>query len=386
MTKKIIVADDSQTIQKVIKITFGSKGYELISVLSESELYNKISSDADLLLLDFSLSETKSGYELAKAVREKNKTIPIMALLGTFDTIDESQFVDSGFADKVVKPFETDKFIRKCEALLSAEVETATEVLEEESDDETDFSDWDINSPQVKESEAEIEELEEFSADASDEIDSNDLDNELGGWGFSKDDLAARDLTNDYPVYPPVIEESKNIASKFLSANTLVEEVEDEDYTDSEDEVTKEISLDELESLDAGDSHDELEALSEEDIESSDFWSVDEVLSEPEEVSLIAEEEIDYEEEETEAEPLVNNDFHYNVMEGNSSPMVGLSTEELKEALKEDLSPIVHKYVDQYCRENIEKIMWDIIPDLAENIIKKELKNISKEVLSSIDN
>ncbi len=367
MTKKIIVADDSQTIQKVIKITFANKEFELISVLSESDLYNKIVGDADLLLLDFSLSETKSGYELARAVREKNKTIPMMALLGTFDTIDESQFLESGFSDKVVKPFETDKFIRKCDALLDAGSESILEETTEE--EEADFSDWDINSPDVEESEVLEDEIEEFQAEESD---SDDLSSELGGWGFSKDDLAARDLTNDYPVYPPVIEESKNIASKFLSANTLVDEDEEEDYADTEDEVTKEISLEELESLET------LGDLTEDDVESSDFWSVDEVLSDSEEVHFSNDEEEPEVEEEEE--------IQYKVSEDESYSMPGLSTEELKAALREDLSPIVHKYVDQYCRENIEKIMWDIIPDLAENIIKKELKNISKEVLSSIDN
>ena len=113
MTTKIIVADDSQTIQKVIKITFGNRKYDLVPCLTEAELLDNLSDDISLVLLDFSLSETKSGYELGKLVKSKNAGVPIMALLGTFDTVDEDSFRASGYSDKVVKPFETEKFVSR---------------------------------------------------------------------------------------------------------------------------------------------------------------------------------------------------------------------------------------------------------------------------------
>ena len=42
----------------------------------------------------------------------------------------------------------------------------------------------------------------------------------------------------------------------------------------------------------------------------------------------------------------------------------------------------VQKRVDELFKEKIEKIAWEIIPDLAENLIRKELNSIAERVIS----
>ena len=57
MTAKILVADDSVTIQKVVKITLANDPYELEECTSEEDLFVKIKENSyDLILLDFNLS------------------------------------------------------------------------------------------------------------------------------------------------------------------------------------------------------------------------------------------------------------------------------------------------------------------------------------------
>ena len=115
MSRKVLVADDSQTIQKVIKITFASQDFELTPVLDEEDIFNQ-SEDFDLILLDFGLAD--DGYGLGRKVRERFSQTPILAMLGTFDIIDEEKLRSSGYSDKVVKPFETEKFINLCNDLI----------------------------------------------------------------------------------------------------------------------------------------------------------------------------------------------------------------------------------------------------------------------------
>jgi hypothetical protein len=38
---------------------------------------------------------------------------------------------------------------------------------------------------------------------------------------------------------------------------------------------------------------------------------------------------------------------------------------------------MIEDLVREYCRQTAEKIAWEVIPDLAENLIRKELKDIS---------
>ena len=45
MTSKILVADDSLTIQKVIRITLANFSYEITECLSEESLWEKIEKD-----------------------------------------------------------------------------------------------------------------------------------------------------------------------------------------------------------------------------------------------------------------------------------------------------------------------------------------------------
>ena len=41
---------------------------------------------------------------------------------------------------------------------------------------------------------------------------------------------------------------------------------------------------------------------------------------------------------------------------------------------------MIEELVKEYCKQSAEKIAWEVIPDLAENLIRKELKEISKSL------
>ncbi|MEX1099502.1 MAG: hypothetical protein WEB87_03690, partial [Bacteriovoracaceae bacterium] len=53
----------------------------------------------------------------------------------------------------------------------------------------------------------------------------------------------------------------------------------------------------------------------------------------------------------------------------------------LEKELEQKLSPLVERFVKDYCKNQIEKVAWEVIPDLAENIIKKEIQKISDSIM-----
>ena len=55
-------------------------------------------------------------------------------------------------------------------------------------------------------------------------------------------------------------------------------------------------------------------------------------------------------------------------------------TNEMREDIEQRVASLVEEVVRKYCSETVERVAWEIIPDLAENLIKKELKSISDSI------
>jgi CheY-like chemotaxis protein len=93
MSRRLLLADDSVTIQKVIEITLSDKDF-ILSVASNGDdaLQMAINESPDLILADVFMPGL-NGYELCEAVRnnEALKDIPVLLLAGTFEPFDEAK-------------------------------------------------------------------------------------------------------------------------------------------------------------------------------------------------------------------------------------------------------------------------------------------------------
>ena len=70
MNHKVLLADDSLTIQKVIKITLANQPYDIVDCASDDELFRKLPEvKPELVFLDFNLSEKYTGYELTAKIK-----------------------------------------------------------------------------------------------------------------------------------------------------------------------------------------------------------------------------------------------------------------------------------------------------------------------------
>jgi hypothetical protein len=63
------------------------------------------------------------------------------------------------------------------------------------------------------------------------------------------------------------------------------------------------------------------------------------------------------------------------------TPQIKISEEEIRSRVEELLGPMVERIVREKIDSVIEKVSWEVIPDLAENIIKRELKQVTEEIL-----
>jgi CheY-like chemotaxis protein len=121
MGKKILLADDSLTIQKVVELTLSGTGYELTCVSDGRKAIESLkASRPDLILADVVMPE-KNGYEVCEAVKGDPATarIPVILLAGTFEPFDRERADRVGSDMVITKPFDAHQLVERIDALLA---------------------------------------------------------------------------------------------------------------------------------------------------------------------------------------------------------------------------------------------------------------------------
>jgi CheY-like chemotaxis protein len=107
--RKLLLADDSITIQKVVDLTFADEGVRVIAVNNGWEAVEKLDEIVpDVVLADVFMPEM-TGYELCEYIKQtdKLKHIPVMLLVGSFEPFDEAEARRVGADDILTKPFQS---------------------------------------------------------------------------------------------------------------------------------------------------------------------------------------------------------------------------------------------------------------------------------------
>ena len=118
---RLLLADDSITIQKVVGIIFSAEDYELTVVDNgDAALEKARHSRPDVMLVD-ALMPGMSGCEVCAAVRGDDHlaAVPILLMTGAFEPFDEDKSRQCGADDFISKPFESQQLIDKVKALAA---------------------------------------------------------------------------------------------------------------------------------------------------------------------------------------------------------------------------------------------------------------------------
>ena len=122
MTKTLLLADDSVTMQKVVGITFANEDVHLVTVDNgDAALERAIEVRPDVVLADVGMPGL-NGYELCAAIKAEPalRNVKVILLTGTFDTYDETRAREVGADAHVSKPFEAQALVDQVHALLAA--------------------------------------------------------------------------------------------------------------------------------------------------------------------------------------------------------------------------------------------------------------------------
>ena len=324
---KLLLADDSVTIQKVVGLVLADEGFELKITGNGKEAIEALSSfRPDVVLADVEMPEM-NGYELARAIKGTPATssIPVILMAGAFETIDEDRIREAGADDYVIKPFESQDLISKLRGALTAKAEA---------------------SPQ-EEPFAQI--LSEAAA-----VTAGDLS---GG-------LAPRDLMEE------------------VVSEEYVEEVREEeivappvDKFPDEDAAIKTISLPE-----APPEAEETRAYPFENRAGGSPPEDREIVS-PEEIKAAVEARVAASVEEA----LGKLDLQV-ILTQAAAPVLGAAAQKIvEESLPSIVEPLVSEALAQASaamKEAMERIVRQTVPELAESIIRQEMESIKSEALA----
>jgi CheY-like chemotaxis protein len=120
MGKKILLADDSITIQKVIELTFSDEDFEVVTVGNGRLAIEKVGEvRPDIVLCDIIMPE-KDGYEVCDFIKKHPtlSSVPVLLLTGAFEPFDQERATRVGCDGFLAKPFEPATLIGKVKDLL----------------------------------------------------------------------------------------------------------------------------------------------------------------------------------------------------------------------------------------------------------------------------
>jgi len=129
MSGTILLADDSLTIQKVVELTFADTENSVITVSSGDELLERLPEVApDLVICDVIMPGT-DGYSVCQTIKSDPSTlhIPVILLTGTFEPFDKDRALAAGCDEIITKPFEARKLVDTVEGLLQRTLEPPVE-------------------------------------------------------------------------------------------------------------------------------------------------------------------------------------------------------------------------------------------------------------------
>lgn len=373
MATRILLADDSITIQKVVELTFSEGDFEVFSVSNGQQALEKIPEwTPDIALLDVIMPE-KSGYEVCHEIKQdpKFRDLPVLLLTGTFEPFDPERAKKSGANGHITKPFESRTLVAKVEELLASKAASPAAIAEKEKESGREALDTNI---ELTTKGGEKEETPDWVAD--------DFPQGLPNAAEIEKDFG-KEMAPDQPTVGVKVDDDLLASGSETGLETPVEEIPSNipgstKTLPPQSEFGKTMRID----LSTGFSSNLKTGPGREEAPGQDLPGGSKGGNPPESwgpPSLEIEEP-----EPRESSPAAFIDSSSissggspdsQVSEGSEKPVDGglvLSQESIDTLAKR----VVEKLSDQIVRE----IAWEVVPDLAETLIRKRIQELEEKI------
>jgi DNA-binding response OmpR family regulator len=128
MSKTILLADDSLTIQKVVELTFMEEDFDVVSVSDGDHALAKLGELTPALVIADVHMPGASGYEVCRQVKAAHPGVPVLLLVGTFELFEEEEARTAGADAHLKKPFDSQELLQMVEGLVGSVADAAGEL------------------------------------------------------------------------------------------------------------------------------------------------------------------------------------------------------------------------------------------------------------------
>ena len=116
MSKRILIVEDEKNIVDILSFNLGKEGYDTLEAYDGEEgLRLALEENPDLILLDLMLPK-RNGFDVCRAVREKNRSTPIIMLTAREEESDKVLGLELGADDYITKPFSMRELLARVKA------------------------------------------------------------------------------------------------------------------------------------------------------------------------------------------------------------------------------------------------------------------------------
>ena len=115
MKYKILVADSSPSIQKLVQMAFLDTEFEIFPFKDGQDVLDSLSEiNPDAILLNLSLPQ-KDGYELGEHIKNQEafNRVPLILIKEAFEPLDQERLEKFEYDQLVQKPFDSDALVQK---------------------------------------------------------------------------------------------------------------------------------------------------------------------------------------------------------------------------------------------------------------------------------
>lgn len=412
--RKLLLADDSITIQKVVNLTFADEGIEVVTVGDGDSAMEKMSDfKPDLIMADVNMPGL-NGYQICEKVKQSDEfgNTPVILLVGSFEPFDETEAQRVGADDFLTKPFQSIRqLVSKVTELLDAdeknsslgdENEIPQETLRDFSVSQTGFGDDETDDEMMQtmpggfaldetakfetkepsetpknlpDAETSPEEVEQSSSLANqDEINESEISSNSSTGGYSSGlSQTETHYQNSFQENPePMTSQKSQFANLDFDDDFLLElpPDEDEEIEEQTEEVSS-VALEETQQTEIS------QNLSETDEPETEIKETPE-LAQPEEISDHYEEnDSSVAEIPEQTEPEKNSSEANENLDGaqpNHASFVASS-----QLSSETIDIIVQKVIERLSDKAVREIAWEVVPQVTDEIVKKMAEEKLKE-------
>lgn len=114
----ICYVEDEIDLSNLVKVYLENAGYNVVCFRNGQDAINYIGNDIDIWILDIMLADDVNGYDIIKAIREKNDTVPVIFTSARDQDLDKILGLELGSDDYITKPYSAKELVLRVNNII----------------------------------------------------------------------------------------------------------------------------------------------------------------------------------------------------------------------------------------------------------------------------